>query len=140
MKQELDKLRDEYEQMKKDAGFVELVREDHINPRVINALSTKKSKQLGKFNAAKYIIDQISSPNPIPIRDEFERMINKEYEKAWKMGFTRRDRETVLGRVFSKLLEQLKILKAISSGIERDQKNLKWKELDELVIRLWPKN
>jgi hypothetical protein len=107
MKQELDKLREEYDQMKKDAGFVELARKDYINPRVINALSTKKSKQLDKFDAAKYVLDQISSPNPNPIQQEFMTMIQKEYEKAMKMGFTQDDIDAAYGRIFSKLVRAI---------------------------------
>jgi hypothetical protein len=102
MKQEIDKLRDEYEKMKKDAGIVE-VKKDSINPRVINALSTKKSKQLDKFKAAKYILEQIASDEPNPIREEFARLLEKEYEKVGKMGFTQDDTDKIFTRVFSKL-------------------------------------
>jgi GTPase SAR1 family protein len=102
MKKEIDRLRDEYEKMKKDAGIVE-VKRDRINPRVINALSTKKSKQLGKFNAAKHILEQIASDEPNPIREEFARLLEKEYEKAEKMGFSQDDTNKVFERVFGKL-------------------------------------
>jgi hypothetical protein len=106
LKEDIDRLRDEYEQMKKDAGFVEVKKED-VNPRIANALTLKKTRQLDKFKAAKYVLDQISNPKPNPIRDEFEKLTKREYEKALKMGFTEDDIHAAYGRIFSKLVRAI---------------------------------
>jgi hypothetical protein len=116
MKQELDQLRDIYDNMKEDAGFVQLARKDTINPKVIKALSKKKSKQLDKFKAARDILEQIGSPNPNPIQEEFMKIIEKEYDKIAKMGFAKEDIEDVLTRALSKLF------RATESAEKRSQK------------------
>jgi hypothetical protein len=107
LKEVLGKLREEYEQLKKEAGIEEPVRKEHTNPRIAKALAAKKAKQLDKFNATKQVIEQIIDPNPNPIKEEFIHLISKEYEKARKMGFTQEDMNTVFGRVVSKIVRAI---------------------------------
>jgi hypothetical protein len=106
LKEDISRLRDEYDKMKKDAGFVK-VKKDHINPRIINALAAKKSKQLDKFKSAKYLLEQITSDEPNPIQEEFLNMIEKEREKALKMGFTEDNINSVFERTVLKLLRAI---------------------------------
>jgi len=103
LKEALGKLREEYEQLKKEAGIEEPVRKGQHSARTTKALAAKKAKQLDKFNAAKYIIQQIADPNPNPIQEEFLNLVKKEHERALKMGFSNQDISKVYDRVIMKL-------------------------------------
>jgi hypothetical protein len=103
LKKALGKLREEYEQLKKEAVIEEPVRKGQHSARIAKALAAKKAKQLDKFNAAKYIIQQIADPNPNPIQKEFLNLVKKEHERALKMGFSNQDKSKVYDRVIMKL-------------------------------------
>lgn len=89
--------------MKKEAGIEEPVRKGQHSARTTKALAAKKAKQLDKFNAAKYIIQQIADPNPNLIQEEFLNLVKKEHERALKMGFSNQDISKVYDRVIMKL-------------------------------------
>jgi hypothetical protein len=108
----------QYEQLKKEAGIEEPVRKRQHSARTAKALAAKKTKQLNKFNAAKYIIQQIADPYPNPIQEEFLNLVKKEHERAMKMGFTQQDMNTVFGRVVSKIVRAIQNTEVNSKSMQ----------------------
>jgi hypothetical protein len=103
LKEALGKLREEYEQLKKEAGIEEPVRKGQHSARTTKALAAKKAKQLDKFNTAKYIIQQTADPHPNPIQEEFLNLVKKEHERALKMVFSNQDISKIYDRIIIKL-------------------------------------
>jgi hypothetical protein len=103
MREDIDRLRDEYNQLKIDSGIPIVTKEKHYT----KPLGVKKEKQIEKFKAVKDILEQIRSNEPSPIKDEFKKLVKKEYEKALKMGFSDEDIKELLERIFSRLIRAI---------------------------------
>jgi hypothetical protein len=103
MREEIDRLRDKYNQLKIDSGIPIVTKEKHYT----KPLSVKKEKQIAKYKAVKDILEQIRSNEPSPIKDEFKKLVKKEYEKALKMGFSDEDIKELLERIFSRLIRTI---------------------------------
>jgi hypothetical protein len=103
MREEIDRLRDEYNQLKIDSGIPIVTKEKHYT----KPLSVKKEKQIAKYKAVKDILEQTRSNEPSPIKDEFKKLVKKEYEKALKMGFSDEDIRELLERIFSRLIRAI---------------------------------
>jgi hypothetical protein len=104
----LQELKNEYERLKEEKGLKK-PKSGNIPLPLLDRYLDVKSLQIDKLKKVKELLEQISSEEPNPVQDEFKFILEDEYNKANKMGFTEIDISNVFAKSFDRLLDRIEL-------------------------------